>query len=154
MLITRKQIRAMILREMAEIVPFPGMKPKADEAETMMGVYMALKSIVEAAMQMKGAARVGRRGVGAPAGQISEDVVGTTSRMLDGYLDDVRTLADESDFAFEVLALLEGLDRILATVDQDPSAVRAGAMQIGRMISMSSGILSDIESRYGLGEEL
>ena len=151
MQITRKQIRAMILKEMAEIVPFPGMKPQVDEFETMSGVYMALKSIVEAAMQMKGAARVGRRGVGAPAGQIAEDVVGTTSRMLDTYLDDVRTLADENDFAFEVLALLEGLDRILATVDQDPSAVRAAAMQIGRMISLSSGILADIESRYGIG---
>lgn len=156
MLITRKQIRAMILREMveAEIIPFPGMKPAVDEAETMMGVYMALKSIAEAARQMKGAARVGRRGVGSPAGQIAEDVVGTTSRMLREYLEAVATLAAEDELADAVLALLEGLDRLLATADEDPSAVRAVAMEIGRMISMSRDLLSDIESRYGLGEEL
>lgn len=154
MQITRNQIRKMILKEMAEIMPFPGMKPRADEFETMSGVYMALQSIKGALTQMKGAATVGRRGVGAPAGQLAQDVVGTTARMLDTYMADVRALADEDEEAFDILSLLEGLDRILATVDQDPSAVRAAAMQIGRMINLSSGILSDMEGRYGLDEEL
>ena len=154
MLITRNDLRKMILKEMADILPFPGMKPRADELETMEGVYRALQSIKETAAQMKGAARVGRRGVGAPAGQIAADVVGTASRMLGAYMADVKALADEDEFAFEVLALLEGLDRILSTVDADPSAARAAAMQIGRMISLSSGILEDIESRYGFDEEI
>jgi len=159
MQITRKQIRAMILQEMkmGQLVPlFPMSGPalQIDEFEVMTGVAAGLREIMSGVEQMKGAARVGRMGVGAPAGRVAADVVQMTAGLLDSYLDSVRTLADEDEFAFGVLSLLEALDRIVSIVADDPSAVRAAAMQIGRMISMSRGVLEDIESRYGPEEEL
>jgi hypothetical protein len=154
MQITRKQIRAMILKEMAEIIPFPGMKRQADVYTTMTGVMSALQQIQAAVGQMKGAARVGRAGVGAPAGRTAEDVVRMTGGMLDTHLEDVAALADEDDFAFDVLALLEALNRIVGVASDDPSAVRSAAMQIGRTLSMSHDIISELEDTFGLAGDI
>jgi hypothetical protein len=176
MQITRKQIRAMILKEMADILPFPGpirrggqmggqeggaeifgfpgMKRQADLYTTMTGVMSALQQIQAAVGQMKGAAKAGRTGVGAPAGQVAEDVVRMTGGMLDAHLEDVASLADEDEFAFDVLALLEALDRISGVALADPSAVRSAAMQIGRTLSMSQGIISELEDTFGLAGDI
>jgi hypothetical protein len=159
MQITRTQIRKMILKEMkmGQLVPlFPMSQPSSqiDEFEVMTGVAAGLKDIMETVAQTKGAARVGRMGVGAPAGRGAADVVKMTAGMLDSYIDSVRTLADEDEMAFGVLSVLEALDRIVSIAADDPSAVRVAAMQIGRTISMSSDVLEDIESRYGSEEEL
>lgn len=149
-----RTLRQMILREMAEILPFPGMRRQADVYTTMTGVMSALQQIQATVGQMKGAAKVGRAGVGAPAGRVAEDVVRMTVGMLDTHLEDVASLADEDEFAFDVLALLEALNRIAGVALDDPSAVRSAAMQIGRTLSMSQGIISELEDTFGMAGDI
>jgi hypothetical protein len=77
-----------------------------------------------------------------------------TVGMLDTHLEDVASLADEDEFAFDVLALLEALNRIAGVALDDPSAVRSAAMQIGRTLSMSQGIISELEDTFGLAGDI
>jgi hypothetical protein len=131
----------------AEIFGFPGM---VDEYTTMTGIMSALQQIQATVEKMMGAKQFGRVGVVPPARQMAEDVVRMTGEMLDTYRTDVKTLAAEDNFASEVLVLLEELRSIVLTVSADPYAVRVAAKRIGRTLSMSQGIISELEDSYGM----
>ncbi len=177
MQITRKQIRAMILKEMADILPFSGpirrggmmggemggaeifnLRPAefrtATPEETHISLLDAVNKLVAALMDYGGSRAeerlAGRRGVGAPAVRSAAGVMNAAEeiRQLGG---DIETCAEEygDEICMDAMGLVNTIESVLDAYDEDPSTASAGATRLMNTLRMSSSLVRSLRDSVG-----